>query len=146
MSEVSFKHFYGREVEEALLQIPRVYLCGHLDQPQASLWHYDDIHTEVGVSYYQEFTADAPHEHTKNREFNFVVTGLTKVLLLNSNTEYEFGPNSLFIIDPSMPYCTKSQPNTEILFVKVPGGNDKVLVDVTPDLALWMSSWEARVG
>jgi hypothetical protein len=34
-------------------------------------------------------------------------------------------------------YAQKSVPGTEILFIKVPPGNDKVPVDPTPEVEAW---------
>jgi hypothetical protein len=41
------------------------------------------------------------------------------------------------VIEPGALYAQKSALGTEILFIKVPPGNDKVPVDTTPDVEAW---------
>jgi hypothetical protein len=41
------------------------------------------------------------------------------------------------LIEPGIVYAQKSAPGTEILFIKVPPGNDKVPVDTTPKVGTW---------
>jgi hypothetical protein len=41
------------------------------------------------------------------------------------------------VIEPGVVYAQKSAPGTEILFIKVPPGNDKVPVDTTPEVEAW---------
>src|SRR5262249_29874975 len=42
-----------------------------------------------------------------------------------------------YVIEPGVVYAQKSAPGTEILFIKVPPGNDKVPVDTTPEVEAW---------
>jgi len=134
------KHIHGTELFESLLGNNRIYLCGNLKKPQDLQWIHDD-NIEVGISYYQEFTADLPHQHSIVSEYNFVVSGSCKVLVVSEQKEYIFEEGSLFIIPPQTKYASKHRSNTKILFFKVPGGNDKELIEVSPSIQEWLSKW-----
>ena len=130
------------ELDSALASADRVYLAGHLEVPQTLLPHIDCA-PEMGVSSYRNFTADKPHVHPCNIEFNYIAKGCTKLLVLQTGEEYELGAGSTFILPPGTPYATKSRAGTRVIFFKSPGGNDKQLVEVSRELAQWLSSWDA---
>lgn len=130
----------GNEVKEALKSTYRVYLCGNLQKPQQLKW-ISDNKNEIGTSYYKEFTADQPHFHTTATEYNYVLSGYSKVLLIDEDKEYIFDEGSLFVISPMTKYASKHSENTKILFLKTPVGNDKQLVDVNEQLEKWLRSW-----
>ena len=48
-----------------------------------------------------------------------------------------FKEGDFYLIEHGVVYAQKSDPHTEILFIKVPPGNDKVPVDITPDVLKW---------
>lgn len=136
------KHVEGTKVRESLAHQIRVYLCGKLDAPEP----FNPIQTEgleIGISHYQEFTVEKPHLHTWNHEYNFVKSGSVKVYVFDEHQEYEFQQDDMYMIEPNMPYITKAQPGTEVIFVKSPGGNDKELVPVTDSMKKWGETWES---
>lgn len=134
------EYIMGSELNQALQSEYRVYLCGNLCKPQGMKW-IPDGQLEIGTSLYQTFTADKPHFHTAATEYNYVISGKTKVLLIDEGKEFTFEEGSLFVIPPNTKYASKHLGGTRILFIKCPGGNDKNLVDMTEALADWLKAW-----
>ncbi len=128
-------------IENALQENGRVYLCGNL-QFKNGLSHVQTDGYELGMTDYPVFTCEKAHVHTVNREFNYVISGAVKILLLNERVEYVFYAGDLFVIDKNEPHIGKELPGTRILFSKVPGGNDKVLVGMDESLIRWGNNWE----
>ena len=129
-------------LEEALGKKYRVYLAGKLKRPQPELVHIQD-EIEVGVSYYQAFTADTPHLHPIATEHAYVLEGCLRVKLLENGEEYEVKKGDFFVLRPNTAYATKNQAGTKILFVKSPEGNDKQVVEVDEEIKKWLSAWDA---
>jgi mannose-6-phosphate isomerase-like protein (cupin superfamily) len=134
------EYIAGSELNKALQSDYRVYLCGNLCKPQNMKW-IPDGELEIGISFYKEFTADKPHFHAANTEYNYVINGMTKLLLIDYGEEFIFEEGSLFIIPPHTKYASKHIGGTRIIFVKNPGGNDKKLVDINKALTEWLKSW-----
>ena len=132
------------QIQAALESTKRVYLCGKLLTPQA-LEHIENDGLEIGISQYKEFTADPPHFHTSNEEYNIILDGELKVYIFNEKKEYSLSKGDLFFIEPHMPYMVKAMAGTRVLFVKSPGGNDKQLIEQTAAINNWMRSWEATI-
>lgn len=130
----------GSAIHYALTQTYRVYLCGDLKRPQELTWIHDP-NNEVGISLYKNFTADAPHFHLRATEYNFIISGRSKILLLDEQKELVLDEGSLFALPPMTRYASKHQAGTKILFFKSPGGNDKQIVDATHELSKWLLSW-----
>lgn len=131
---------HGGEIKKALESEYRVYLCGDLNQPQGLQWLHDEKN-EIGMSFYKEFTADKPHYHAAVTEYNYVISGASKVLLVDEKKEFLFEEGSIFVLSPMTKYASKQLAGTKILFFKSPGGNDKQLIDVDDRLKVWLSEW-----
>lgn len=131
---------YGSNIQKALESVHRIYLCGELKLPQDLQWIHDEKN-ELGISYYKQFTADRPHYHTTATEYNYVICGQSKVLLIDENREFLLESGSLFVFSPMTKYASKHLENTKILFFKSPGGNDKQAIDIDNTLRDWLSSW-----
>lgn len=95
----------------------------------------------MGISFYQQFTADLPHFHAIVTEYNYIISGSSKILLLDEHEEITLETGSLFVFPPMTKYIAKHQAGTKILFFKSPGGNDKQLIDMTKELHTWCQSW-----
>ncbi len=134
------EYIMGSDLRQALQSSYRVYLCGNLSKPQEMKW-IPDGQLEIGTSLYKEFTADKPHFHAAATEYNYVISGKTKVLLIDEGQEFTFEEGSLFVIPPHTKYASKHLGGTRILFVKNPGGNDKNLVNINEALTDWLKSW-----
>lgn len=131
---------HGDILHQALDKSYRVYLCGDLKKPQELEWIYD-AKNEIGISFYKKFTADHPHFHTNATEYNYIISGSSKILLIDEQKEITLEAGSIFVIPPLTRYASKHQAGTQILFFKSPGGNDKELVDATESLQMWLQSW-----
>ena len=132
---------HGEVLNQALNKSYRVYLCGDLKKTQEIGWIYD-TKNEVGVSFYQYFTADQPHFHTTATEYNYIISGSSKILLLNEQKEVTLEAGSICVIPPMTHYASKHQAGTKILFFKSPGGNDKqLIIDIKESLHMWLQSW-----
>ena len=131
----------GTEVRDFLDSSKRVYLCGKLDNPDLKS-HCPTDGLEIGISKYADYTAELPHYHSLNYEYNYVVHGSVKVFVLGEGKEYLLREKDLFVIAPHMGYVTKCSPDTEVLFVKYPGGNDKVQLPLTAAVQKWQENWD----
>ena len=93
---------------------------------------------EIGITRYaNDTTFEAPHRHEQAFEFQYVTGGLTAYLDLGTKAEFVFGKGDFYVIESGVAYAQKSAPGTEILFIKVPPGNDKVPMDTTPEVEAW---------
>ena len=82
-------YIMGFDLSEALKTADRVYLCGDLKRQQDLKWIHD-TGIEIGVSHYKDFASDRPHFHANATEYNFVMDGASKVLLIDEKKEYLF--------------------------------------------------------
>ena len=127
----------GKEIDHALRNITRQYLVGDLQKPQA-LQHVPSSLIEIGITRYEdEGKLEPPHRHKQAFEFQYMTAGLTAYLDLTTAEEHVFRKGDFYVIEPGVVYAQKSAPGTEILFIKVPPGNDKVRVDATPKVEAW---------
>ena len=139
---MSINFIAGEQISKALMETFRVYLCGNLILPQPELRWIHDEHIEVGISRYASFVADTPHLHKCATEYNYILTGMSKILFVEDDEERTVEQGSLFVVPPNTKYATKHLANIQILFWKVPGGNDKHLIDITSQLKDWIETWE----
>ena len=128
-------------IEAGLREQGRVYLCGKLER-ENGVEHIPTTGYEIGISDYPSYTFEKAHYHAFNREYNYVMEGMVRILLLNEGREYLFRKGDLFMIDVNEPYVGKALAGTRTIFSKVPGGNDKVLVPMGEDLARWGAAWD----
>ena len=127
----------GQEINQALRNVTRQYLVGDLQKPQA-LRHFPSSSIEIGITRYEnEGKLEQPHRHKQAFEFQYMTAGLTTYLDLTTTEEHVFRKGDFYVIEPGVVYAQKSAPGTEILFIKVPPGNDKVPVDNTPEVEAW---------
>ena len=127
----------GQEIDQALRNVTRQYLVGDLQKPQA-LQHIPSSLIEIGITRYEnEGKLEPPHWHKQALEVQFMTAGLTAYLDLTTGREHVFKKGDFYVIEPGVIYAQKSALGTEILFINVPPGNDKVPVDSTPDVEAW---------
>ena len=130
----------GEEVRAALKKYYRTYLCGKHLIPES----FDAVETdgmEIGITHYVKYTLEKPHYHKWNNEYNIILSGKVKVLLIDENKEFEFHEDDMYVIESNMKYITKAQKGTRVIFVKSPGGNDKCVTEMTEDLKEWGKKW-----
>jgi hypothetical protein len=127
----------GKEIDHALRNITRQYLVGDLQKPQA-LQHVPSSLIEIGITRYEnDGKLEPPHRHKQAFEFQYMMAGLTAYLDLTTGEQHVFRKGDFYVFEPGVVYAQKSAPGTEILFIKVPPGNDKVRVDATPKVEAW---------
>jgi 8-oxo-dGTP diphosphatase len=127
----------GQEIDQALRNATRQYLVGELQKPQV-LQHVPSSLIEIGITRYEnEGKLEPPHRHKQAFEFQYMTAGMTAYLNLTTAEEHVFRKGDFYVIEPGAVYAQKSAPGTEILFIKVPPGNDKVPVDITPEVEAW---------
>ena len=138
------KYILRTSIEKVLKEKNRVYLAGNLKNSN-ELANFEFGDYEIGISSYKEFTSDSPHRHIFNHEYNYLLSGQMKVYIISEKKEYLFKKGDIFAIEPNMPYVTKAKEGTQVLFTKVPGGNDKELIEVDDNLKHWQGGWENNV-
>ena len=133
------KIFRKKEITNATEKEYRQYFAGHLKNPQL-LEHIDDD-VEIGFSNYQKFTADKPHLHPECSEYCYIVSGCSKILMLETNEEFVLNEGDLMHISKNSPYASKHKAGTKVLFIKNPSINDKTLIEISPSLKEWLKKW-----
>ena len=53
---------------------------------------------------------------------------------------------AIFQIFPGIKYAQRAKPGTRILFVKIPPGNDKQLLEISKDVERWLEKKSKRSG
>lgn len=125
------------EIDDALNETTRQYLVGDLQKPER-LRHIPSSLIEIGITRYgEEGGTESTHTHKQAFEFQYMTSGLTAYLDTRTGEEHIFRKGDFYVIEPGVVYAQKSGPNTEILFIKVPPGNDKVPMDITPEVKTW---------
>jgi hypothetical protein len=125
------------EIDDALGETTRQYLVGDLQKPER-LRHIPSSLIEIGITRYGDEGGTEPtHTHKQAFEFQYMTSELTAYLDTVTGEEHIFRKGDFYVIEPGVVYAQKSGPNTEILFIKVPPGNDKVPVDITPEVQAW---------
>jgi 8-oxo-dGTP diphosphatase len=127
------------DIEDALSGVTRQYLVGKLGRPQA-LRHIPHQLVEIGVTRYgPQGGTEEPHTHSQAFEYQYMVEGKTVYLDVTTREEHIFHKGDFYAIEPGVVYAQKSAPQTEILFIKVPPGNDKIPVAATSDVQAWLN-------
>lgn len=135
-----FKRIIEKDIATALQGTTRQYLTGQLKLPQA-LQHIDDENIEIGVTDYKEYTVETTHWHKVAYEYQYMISGETKYLDVDTGNEVYYKKGDFYRIEPGTKYAQKSLPGTTILFIKTPPGNDKVSVDIPKEVNHWLQSW-----
>jgi 8-oxo-dGTP diphosphatase len=124
-------------IEKALKGVTRQYLVGDLQKPQ-ELGHISNHLIEIGITRYgPEGGCELPHTHAQAFESQYMLSGKTAYLDIVTGEEHLFGTGDFYLIEPGVSYAQKSAPDTAILFIKVPPGNDKISVAMTDDIQAW---------
>lgn len=129
------------EIKRGLADSKRVYLCGNL-QGSNGVKHLPTDGYEIGISKYDSYNFDIPHTHSFNTEYNYILSGKIKLLMIEKKQELILGEGDLYVIEPDEPYTVKSLPGTVIIFSKNPGGNDKKLYPISEALRRWGCGWD----
>ncbi|PNY20235.1 cupin domain-containing protein [Streptococcus parauberis] len=137
------KFILKKNIDRELQLNGRTYLTGKLEK-ENNLKYISTISEEIGISKYNSFKYDKAHLHKWNNEINYVIKGEIKVYIFEEEKEYYFSEGDLFYIEPNMPYMTKCNDGTEVIFFKVPGGNDKQEFDIQGNSSWinWTKKWD----
>ncbi|HKX29147.1 MAG TPA: NUDIX domain-containing protein [Blastocatellia bacterium] len=127
------------KIESALEQTTRQYLVGRLQRPQI-LTHIDDDKVEIGITSYKMNSSEAPHTHSQAYEYQYMLSGYTAYLDLDSGEEISFRKGDFYVVTPGTKYAQKSKPGTTILFIKVPPGNDKINIEPDARITEWLQA------
>lgn len=149
MSADARAHFVeGDDVDQALGPAGRVYLAGHLGRPQPQFDHIGELPdpTEVGVTRYSSLTVDQPHVHELNTDFTYVVRGTFAVRIIPTGEVRVLEEGGLCVIEAGLAHVCIAHPGTQVLFFKVPGGNDKVPVLLDQASREWVEAYCAEVS
>lgn len=130
-------------IRKAFSNDERQYLTGDLSMPQI-LEYIKDENVEVGISRCKDYKIENPHYHTEVSEYHLIIKGQTKYVNITENKEYIFGEGDFYIIRPNTIYIQKSLKGTELIFIKVPGMNDKVKCEVTDRIKTWFEDWNNK--
>lgn len=115
----------------------RQYIQGDLQQEQ-NLPYIHNTNSEIGISYYREFTHDEPHYHDCITETNYILEGKVCMKIVGTDEEYVIEKGGVFSIPPLTTHIMKVQPETKILFVKDHAMNDKHVVELA---SLGLDNW-----
>lgn len=126
----------NEDIENVLKSVSRQYLVGNLKKPQKMDFIRDE-HLEIGITNYDKYTTEVAHYHTEAVEYQYMLSGWTKYLILGSGKEYEFKRGDFYCIEKNTTYAQKSKKGTRILFIKVPSINDKHVIDTSREIKIW---------
>jgi uncharacterized cupin superfamily protein len=127
----------NEQITKALEDTTRQYLVGKLSRPQA-LEYIEDDKLEIGITSYDEFSAELPHYHTQAYEYQYIISGMTEYMDVETGEQYIFNKGDFYVTAPGIKYAQRSQPGTVILFIKIPPGNDKKNVEVRDEIREWL--------
>ena len=124
------------KIEKSLKTVTRQYLAGNLSRPQ-ELEYVNDNNLEIGITDYDEYYTEVVHYHTKATEYQYMLSGWTKYMDVDTGEEYEFKKGDFYCIKNDTTYAQKSKKGTRILFIKVPSINDKQVVEINDAIKEW---------
>jgi 8-oxo-dGTP diphosphatase len=127
----------NEQITKALEDSSRQYLVGKLTRPQ-ELEYIEDDKLEIGITSYDECTAELPHFHTQAYEYQYILSGSTEYMDVDTGELYTFQKGDFYVTPPGLTYAQRSQPGTSIFFVKTPPGNDKVVVEASDEIKKWL--------
>lgn len=126
----------NQDIEKVLKGVSRQYLAGNLKRPQ-ELEFVKDERLEIGITDYDGYTTEIVHYHTEAVEYQYMLSGWTKYMDVDTGDEYEFKKGDFYCIEKNTTYAQKSKKGTRILFIKVPSINDKHVVETSEVIKTW---------
>ena len=132
------KGLKNNEIRSALEGVTRQYFVGNLKKPQV-LHFFKSEALEIGITSYNSFSSEPTHRHSVATEYQYMISGRTQYMDVDTGNVYEFVTGDFYEIEPNTAYAQKSKPGTEILFIKVPSVNDKEIVEVNEHVTTWLN-------
>lgn len=133
-----FKLIKNLSIRQSLENTTRQYLVGNLKKPQI-LDFIKNEDVEIGITSYKDYNSELPHKHNVAVEYQYMISGRTQYLDLDTGETHEFIKGDFFAICSGTTYAQRSKPGTEILFIKVPSINDKQIVEPDSTVEKWLS-------
>lgn len=125
------------DILSALKDTTRQYFVGNLSKPQQVSFIRDE-RLEIGISSYPAFKYELTHVHTVATEYQYMISGWTEYMDVETGEVYEFKKGDFYAIEPGTAYSQRVRAGTNILFIKVPSTNDKQLVDISEEQMKWL--------
>lgn len=125
------------DILSALKNTTRQYFVGNLSKPQ-QVSFFKDERLEVGISSYHDFAFEPTHVHSVATEYQYMISGWTEYMDVETGKVYEFKTGDFYAIEPGTAYSQRVKAGTNILFIKVPSTNDKQLVQISDDQLIWL--------
>ena len=125
------------DILNALKDTTRQYFTGNLSKPQ-ELPFIRDERVEIGISSYPDFMSEPAHVHKTAAEYQYMISGWTQYMDVDTGEVYEFKKGDFYAIEPGTSYAQRVKAGTNILFIKVPSVNDKELVDLEGEQLAWL--------
>ena len=125
------------DIVDALKNTTRQYFVGNLSRPQEIMFIKDD-RLEIGISSYTDFQSEPTHKHIVATEYQYMISGWTEYMDVDSGEIFEFKSGDFYAIEPGTAYSQRVKVGTNILFIKVPSVNDKQLIEIGDDQLRWL--------
>ena len=125
------------DIVDALKNTTRQYFVGNLSRPQEIIFIKDD-RLEIGISSYPSFQSEPTHRHIIATEYQYMISGWTEYMDVDSGEVFEFKSGDFYAIEPDTAYSQRVKAGTNILFIKVPSVNDKQLVEISDEQLRWL--------
>ena len=138
----------GEDVNAALGEAGRVYLVGHLKRPQPQLEHIASLESsiEIGITRYNRVTAEQAHLHKWNTDAVVVLAGMYAVRIISTGESKVLTEGGVCVIEPGISHICVASSDAQVLFVKTPGGDDKVQVEPDKASCDWVETIMVRWG
>lgn len=124
-------------IQKSLEESTRQYFVGNLKRPQ-ELPFIKSEELEIGITSYDSFVSEPTHYHTVATEYQYMISGRTQYMDVETKEVYEFHAGDFYMIESNTKYAQRSKPGTKILFIKVPSINDKQVPNVDDDVISWL--------
>ena len=115
----------NEDIKLALQESTRQYFVGNLGLPQLIPFIKDE-RVEIGISSYDKFTVEAPHWHTNQIEYHYLLSGCTTYIEIDTGDRHTFKPGDFYAIMTGTCFRQESEAGTSLIFIKVPSTNDKI--------------------
>lgn len=125
------------DILNALRYTTRQYFVGNLSRPQ-EITFIKDGRLEVGISSYPVSQSEPTHRHEVATEYQYMISGWTEYMDVESGEVYEFKQGDFYAIEPGTAYSQRVKAGTSILFIKVPSVNDKQLIEISGEQLRWL--------
>lgn len=113
-------------------KINRSYLVGNTIEFNPQIFTpIHDVNLEFAITKHSKDTFEDAHYNDWNDEFNYIVSGKNIIYFIDSEELVILNSGDFIKIPSKTKYISKSKEGTEIVTVKIPGGNDKISLKLT---------------